>query len=182
MELAGFQSGRRFETYESEGKAVVEDVATHRNSADRTIAFAIQLNAWPGLSDYNGDINRRANQKDVRASDFVLMIDDRKIKLKDTLEGESSTLNGSVSVPITDTSTSSVSSGGRTYSSTVTYTTNQTHGYDAYSAIYGLVFPYFAPDGKPYITKNTKSIFLRVVMPNGVRDVSLDLAKLKTNL
>lgn len=177
--IAGFNSGRKFETYESEGRAYLEGGSGHSTDPARTLFFIVQLNAWPGINSYNQDINRRADEDDTKATDFVLLADERKISLKGSEKVAGESVDGGVVVPISDTSTVSTRVGGRSYDSTVTYSSTMVRGFTAYSATYSLRFPYFDPGGKPYITKDTKKLLLRVIMPKGVRDVTLDLTKAK---
>lgn len=162
--------------------------------ADRAIQFYVFLAAWPGVNDYNKSINRHANERDVRDVKFVLLIDNDKI-LKPIVvnaTGESN-LSGTVAIPeqhtITGASTSSgtataTGTGGSatgTYrsrtSSSVTYTTTRVESFNAYFAGYTLRFPMFDPDGKPYVTPQTKELTIKVVRPDGEHSGTFKLAK-----
>ena len=111
----------------------------------------------------------------MRATDFILLVDGRKVDLIRSQMTDEGSTQGSVSVPITEIGTSTDKHRHR---STVTYTTTQTRGYDAYQATYRLAFPFFDDQGLPYVTRSVRKIRLRIIMPKGVCDVEIDLKRL----
>ncbi|MGV3615255.1 MAG: hypothetical protein ACO1SV_07965 [Fimbriimonas sp.] len=178
LTTAGFEAGRKFETFESTGQKVVDEVAGAAASPERTIRFHVVLNAWPGISDYNDQVNRPAAEEDTVATDFILVCDGKVVNLKGSTETGTRSLGGTITSPIVDTAQVSTTLGNRTYYSTVTRTTMETRGYTAYQASYNLAFPYFDSEGKAYITKATKKLLLRVIKKSGqVQETEFDLTK-----
>jgi hypothetical protein len=167
--VAGFNDGRSFLSYEeSQGKKAIDDIVAGKSATDRTIQFFVSLIAWPGISDFNrATINRKANQDDVKATDFILLVDGKPVRLLRRTDGAQQTEDGEVIAPVTDQTEVSSRIGGRVYRSTVTYTTSETRGFAWYKGDFRLVFPYFDKEGNPNITAETKKLELRAVKVSG---------------
>jgi hypothetical protein len=172
MESAGFDAARRLETSESESRRAIREQREDRENPDRTLSFEVVLNAWPSLGI--GGIRRRANAKDVRATDFVLSIDGETVRLQGYDRKSQDSERGDVTL----WTQSEDRNRRHKRNSTVTYWDRQVQGYDAYHATYLLEFPFYDDRGRPYIDRRTRNVTLRVITEGLTRDVKIDLDKL----
>lgn len=185
--LVGFNDQRQYISVEQFEKQMIELATNPPKDEDRRIRFFANLYAWPGMSEWDGSINRAANPRDVRDVKFVLIVDgdeDHAIHplVRPTPESEA-TIDGSVTIPEVNTITGSSTtnstataygsggwasgSGTSRTTSTVTYVTHRVMGFDAYNAQYSLEFPLFDSKGRAYVTSETKKLTLKIVRWNG---------------
>lgn len=181
----GLEDGRLYED-DTKFKGIIKSAKENPpQPKDRRIRLIVMLYAWPGISDWDGSLNRSAKEADVRDVKFVLLIDGEKplhplVKPSPTA---TETSDGTVAIPEAHTIYGSSTSGATgTYSgtggfgtaagtgwatSTVTYYTSRIENYSTYFASYALEFPMYDDSGKCLVPPSTKTLVLKVIRPDG---------------
>ena len=189
MRFMGYSHGREYVDRESGLADFERDMASPVKPEDRRIRFRAVLFSWPGISDLNHQINRHANEADVKDIKFVVLVDNERPihpAVRPTLQGEAK-FTGTERIPERHTiygsseGTATASSSGGTATvksnttSTVTYTTFTVEAFNVYQAVYDLEFPLYKPDGSPYVSKDTKELVLKVIRPSGEHSATFKL-------
>lgn len=172
----------------SEFQALLPNQSAGKSPA-AVLTIIADLWAWPGISDWDGSINRAASESEVNRVKFVLLTDDtppKVIRPTVVINGEQQEFTGQYGIPKQETVTtnSSTTVSGSTGNvnvnswSTATFQTFQVEDYRAYNAEYTLRFKILDEKGDPLVKNTHKKLTFKVIRPSGEWTVKWNLGSL----